>query len=183
MQDLTALLRTSVVVRELGEKCPSFSRTRWLFIFDILIWMYRRKEKIDAFLLASENNRTEMICLPDEWREFLLVLTPLKKLNLVMESPNFALWEVIPIVGKVLESWRELIPRVAEPVRDIMKHMAANLFTRFSHASSETVIAAYSLSEMGRMTLRRREEGFQTKGSNQERLELFDKLFSSSWEN
>lgn len=182
---LANMLRTPLVVRELGEKCPSTAETRWLYIFDVLAWLYARKEKIDAFLVGSENNRSGMTGLPDEWKEFLLVVTPLKRLNLQMEASSCSLWEVIPIVEKVIEGWKTLCPDLTETAKNIMKHMAACLFTRFSVASPGVVIAAYSLSELGRAILRRSEEGLQTKGSDRnpfvsERIASFNSLFSDS---
>ena len=45
-----------------------------------------------------------------------------------------------------------------------MKLLLENLFRRLAAVAPDTVVAAFALSELGREQLRRREDGFQTRG-------------------
>ena len=64
--------------------------------------IFKREEKLEAFLLASENNTTGWHSLPGDWKSVLYILWPLKSLNSMVESSSCALCELIPIVEKVL---------------------------------------------------------------------------------
>ena len=161
-------LRKPAAATELGEKCPCMCQTRWLYLVDVLMWIFKREEKLQAFLLASENNTSGRHTLPEDWKAVLLILWPLKRLNLLMEASSCALWELIPIIEKVLLAWRRLLPHLLDRHLEIMKVVVSSLFVRLRQASPAVVVAAYSLSELGRAVLRRKEQGFQTRGSEQE---------------
>ena len=165
IHELAALLRTGRVVREMGEKCPSVCQTRWLYIVDVLLWMCQREEKITAFLVASDNNRSGRIQFPAEWKRILLLFLPLKRLNLAMESSGCALWELIPIVCGMVNGWKKVMHLFSDEEALTLKILMTNLIVRLSATANATVVASYALSELGRSTLRRREEGFQTRGS------------------
>lgn len=165
--ELATLLRTSKVVRELGEKCPSVCPTRWLYIVDVLVWLYAREEKLTAFLLASENNETQWEQLPREWKQLLILLLPLKRLSLCMESSACALWEVIPIIEGVLNAWKKVMHLLSEEYLHVLRMMVTNLIVRFSAVAPQTINASFALSELGRDVLRQREEGLQTRGPSQ----------------
>ena len=168
VREFTIFLRKQAAITELGEKCPLICPTRWLYLVDVLSWIFERQEKLEAFLLASENNRSGLQTLPEDWKRMLLVLLPLKRMNLLMESSNCALWEVIPIVERVLFAWKRLIEHLPETDLLTMKIIVSNLFMRLRQASPSVVMTAYSLSELGRARLRQMEHGFQTKGPEQE---------------
>ena len=176
VNSLAALLRTSVVCRELGEKCPSLCPTRWLYVVDVLLWLYKRKTKINTFLLASENNSSGFSALPDEWRRLLLILLPLKRLSLAMEASDCGLWEVIPIIERVMSMWKIITPSLMGPDLELLVTIITRLITRFSLACPTVVAAAYSLSEMGRSVLRQRERGLQTRGPDEENLYVTERI-------
>ena len=178
IHSFVSLLRTSVVTRELGEKCPSLCPTRWLYVVDILIWIDKRKEKINAFLLASENNSSDLHALPDEWRRLLMILLPLKRLSLAMESSDCCLWEVIPILERIMNMWKAITSLLTEPDAEILSILLTRLITRLSHASPSVVAAAYSLSEMGRLVLRQREKGLQTRRTEEEESYATERIVS-----
>ena len=184
IHELATLLRKPRVTRELGEKCPSLCQTRWLYIVDVLMWLYARKDKITAFLLASDNNETDWEQLPREWKELLVLLMPLKRLSLCMESSDCGLWEVIPIVESVLNAWKKVLRSLSEEGLHALRIILTNLIIRFSRVAPATIAAAFALSEIGRDELRRREEGFQTRGAHStcyatDRIELMKTLFDN----
>ena len=164
ISDLAVALRKSRVVQELGETCPSTCPTRWLYVIDILQWLFRREDKLNAFLMASENNPTTKCQLPDEWKRFLLVFLPLKRLNLCFESSDCGLWEVIPLLQSAMSAWKKITVLLDEAEQDLLKLLLENLFRRLAAVAPDTVVAAFALSELGREQLRRREDGFQTRG-------------------
>ena len=89
---LVALLRRLQARRELNETCEKICETRWLFIVDILMWTFARKEKLNAFLLASDNNTSNFDKLPEEWECCLEILKPLKYFTYSVESSGCSLW-------------------------------------------------------------------------------------------
>ena len=179
---LATLLRKRRVTRELGEKCPAPCSTRWLYIVDILLWMFRRQEKLDTFLLASDNNTSELSELPVQWKRLLLILMPLKRLSLCVESSQCALWEVIPLVDAAFAAWKKVLPLLSDGEREALRLIALNLIRRLSVTSMDSVVACFALSELGRHHLRAREEGLQTRGDVHEfmvteRISSFQSLF------
>ena len=164
VSELVLILRRPIVCAELGEKCPSICQTRWLYIVDVLLWLFQRQDKINAFLMASENNETTHDHLPEEWKRLLFVLSPLKQLNLYMEASSCALWEVIPLVEKTMAVWKARLPLLMEHDTEILKELVTNLLLRLEHVSPSVVAAAFSLSELGRLVLRQKEKGLQTRG-------------------
>ena len=159
------LLRKPIVSEELAERCPSICPTRWLYLYDVLMWMYKRRDKLNAFLVASENNRSPFTSIPCEWIKVLAILTPLKALCLAVESSQCALWEMVPLVSGVMDAWRELAPKMDVDMSEVLRLHVANFLERFGKASNTTVITAFTLTEQGRECLRRKEVGFQTIGS------------------
>lgn len=176
VNSLAVLLRTSVVCRELGEKCPSLCPTRWLYVVDVLLWLYKRKTKINAFLLASENNSSGLNALPDDWRRLLMILLPLKRLSLAMEASDCGLWEVIPIVERVMSMWKLITSSLVGPDLELLVTIITRLITRLSLACPTVAAAAYSLSEMGRSVLRQRERGLQTRGPDEENVYVTERI-------
>ena len=162
---LVSLLRTAVVVEELREKCPAICPTRWLYLFDILMWLCTRKDKINAFLIGSDNNSSDFQSIPDEWQTLLDILRPLKLLSLAVESSGCALWEIIPLVAGVMKIWEHLIPGLDDDARDVLRIFVANFVWRFRRSSPEVAITSFTLTEQGREVLRRRDVGFQTRGA------------------
>ena len=165
IQELVRELRKPRIVRELGEKCPDLCQTRWLYIVDVLIWIYAREDKLNVFLLASDNNETQWKQLPLEWRQVMTILLPLKRLSLSMESSECALWEVIPIVESTMAAWRKVFHLLSDDGLELLKLAVTNLIRRFSRVVPSAISASFALSELGREVLRRREEGFQTRGT------------------
>ena len=168
IENLATLLRKHRVIREIGEKCPSPCSTRWLYIVDILLWMFRRETKLNAFLLASDNNTTEMKELPAEWKRLLLILMPLKRLSLCVESSQCALWEVIPLVDAAFGAWKKVVSLLSDDDREALRLLVLTLIKRLSVTSRDTAVACFALSELGRDILRSREEGLQTRGVTHE---------------
>lgn len=166
VSSLVTVLRKPGAVRELGEKCASICETRWLYIVDILIWMFRREEKINAFLLASDNNTTDLAILPQEWKICLRILEPLKWFTLRIEASQCALWEVVELVEHVMRSWQLLLQELSSELTHELLEMFTIVVDEFVLSlkgnSYNEVIASYSLSECGRERLRVVEEGFQT---------------------
>ena len=161
---LVALLRTPVVAEELGEKCPSLCPTRWLYLYDVLLWICLREDKLNAFLVASENNRSDFAAIPARWKTVLKILRPLKYLSLAVESSGCALWEAIPLVSTVIAIWKALSLSTNPNELELIRVMMANLIWRFSRASPATIVTSYSLTEHGRRYLREKEVGFQVRG-------------------
>ena len=163
---LVEVLRKPAAVRELGERCTSVCETRWLYIVDILIWMFRREEKINTFLLASDNNKTKLRKLPEEWKTCLRILSPIKWFTLRVEASQCALWEVVELVEHVMHSWQLLYQELAPDLSHELLQMFTIVVDEFVYSVKgncyNEVIASYSLSECGRERLRAVEEGFQT---------------------
>ena len=164
LAEMVTLLRTPVVVEELGEKCPSLCPTRWLYVYDVLLWMSIREDKLNAFLVGSELNRSDFTGIPHRWKSVLKILRPLKYLSLAVESSGCALWEVVPIVKSVTEIWKALSSFLDPEEMELLRIMMANFIWRFSGASPATVVTSYSLTEQGRRDLREKEIGFQVRG-------------------
>ena len=165
ISSLVRLLRSPAVAEELNEKCPSLCPTRWLYLFDVLIWLYSRQDKIDAFLLASDNNTSSFGSLPGGWKNILQILRPLKLLSLAVESSDCALWEIIPLVTGVMKAWSTIVCSLDSDALEVLRILVANFIWRFSRSSPTVVVTAFTLSEQGRDLLRSREVGFQTRGS------------------
>ena len=165
---LVKALRKTEVRKELGEKCESICPTRWLYLVDVLAWILQREEKINVFLLASDNNETTMSQLPEEWAFCFAILKPLKRFSLCVEASQCALWEVKDLVDCVIESWRKVAEKFREdvkegtPLYDMFRTVVVEFVNMVQRNAYNEVITSYSLSELGREMLRRCENGLQT---------------------
>ena len=111
---LVGCLRKPAARQELNETCPSICETRWLYLVDLLLWCFARRDKLDAFLTASQNNYTDFANLPLEWEVCLEILKPLQYFTYAVESSQCALWEVKVLVDNVMEAWDKLLVHMPE---------------------------------------------------------------------
>ena len=181
ISELVKLLRTTIVSEELAEKCPSLCPTRWLYLYDVIMWIYERRDKLNAFLIASENNLSGFTSIPHEWLKMLAILKPLKALCLAVESSQCALWEMVPLVSGVMTAWSGLAANLDPDMREVLRLHIANFVERFCRASNTKVITAFALTEQGRECLREKEIGFQTIGPVGQPCFTTDRI-ASMWE-
>ena len=162
IQALVRCLRKPAARRELNETCPAICKTRWLYVVDILLWCFARKDKLNAFLTASENNYTHFTNFPAEWGVCLEILKPLKYFTYAVESSECALWEVKILVDNVIEAWRNLSGHIPEQSKRMFGIFVREFVLLLKRNAYKDVITSYSLTECGREELRHKEEGFQT---------------------
>lgn len=165
---LVAVLRHPKARQELNETCEKICETRWLYIVDILMWMFARKEKLNTFLLASDNNTSNFDKLPEEWECLLEILKPLKYFTYSVESSDCSLWEVKVLVDNVMQTWRRMWPEVPEALRTMFVIIVSEFVSLVKRNAYDEVVTSYCLTELGRQEIRSKEEGFQTELDTEE---------------
>lgn len=171
--ELVNVLRKTEARKEIGERCQSICPTRWLYLVDLMAWILQREEKINVFLLASDNNSTDMTQLPSEWRFCFEILKPLKRFTSCVEASQCALWEVKDLVDGVIESWIKVYERFSEslsedtPLREMFRIIVEEFIGMLRRNAYKEVITSYSLSELGREAIRRCQQGLQTEADGQ----------------
>lgn len=125
------------------------------------------------FLLASDNNSTDMTQLPSEWRFCFEILRPLKRFTSCLEALQCALWEVTDLVDGVIELWMKVYERFREsfsedrPLGDMFRIVVEEFIVMLQRNAYNEVITSYSLIELGREVIRRCEQGLLTEADGQ----------------
>ena len=117
LDTLTALLRKSFVRCHLQNiKTPAFPKTRWLYVFDALLWITQRRDKINNALRESRKAKTSeyqkftnILEIPDSFSYLLDALKPIKKLQLAFENEKVGLPFVYPFLIYTIRKYQIII--------------------------------------------------------------------------
>ena len=169
IKSLANILRRPAAREELVETCEAICETRWLYIVDTLMWTFDRKDKLNAFLVASDNNTSGFENLPDEWECCLEILKPLKYFTYSVESSDCSLWEVKVLVENVMGTWSELSSHVLRTLPPMFAIIVSEFVSLLKKNAYHEVITSYCLTELGREDIRVKEEGFQTEYEGDEK--------------
>ena len=157
-------LRKQGAVKFIGSKCPTFSKTRWIYAYDVLAWFSRHGKKIDDY---KEHLGEEPLRRLKEFIMFGRLLLPLKAFSLYVEGSQAKLENIIPLVEYVMSQWRELW---ADPeyrgksMSAILSELQARFLARMSIHNLREACAAYALSLPGREQIRMENVGVRTLG-------------------
>jgi hypothetical protein len=182
-------LRGKIGVDFLGARCPLIPKTRWLYVTGILDFIAANAAKIqdlgrtlttpdrrrddsedgdDADGSLSGNALMHEMAngVPLLFEECRAILRPIRYLCDVFERRTSALWQVIPLAKKVIESYRQRYEARFWKHGDsytILKQILMKFRARIGSNSPATVMLAFLLSPAGRKAARNREYGFTIK--------------------
>ena len=162
-------LRSKQAIQIIGKKCPSVIKTRWMYIYDVLNFMLRNKEKIENFYIIKNSEDSESINyiekITKEMNFIYMLLFPLRMLILIFEKKNASLCSLIPLVKEYFEMMKDLktkMGKVQNYLIDIFKELLLRVISRIKNISPEAVITSYVLTASGRADLRQRAKGILT---------------------
>lgn len=157
-------IRKTEAIEFIGSKCPSQSTTRWLYIVDILLFILNNREKINDFLLIT-NNSDILIDGNIEFTYKILVL--LKLFSLIVEKDSFQIYNIVPLAREFLNELN-LLYDVTENQdwKNIIDIVDSSTRTRLANNSLNETITSYALSGAGQAELRRKYASILTKNPN-----------------
>lgn len=179
--ELTNILRKKEAVQNIGLKCPSISKTRWLYLFDILLFILQNQEKINIYISTLNLN------IEQSHKNFEILfkaLLPLKIFCLIVESKNTCLNEIVEIVQSIVQLWERLFPNPNVEVDDFLSNALTFFYARLLHNAFQYSILSYLFTSAGRHFIRQENRGYRVRGTNNlyyhsSNLELIDVLYKS----
>ena len=134
---ITTLLRKPFVKQKLkgNVKVPKFPKTRWLYAFDALLWIFQREESINKALWQAYSEKaeeyekiTKQRKIPEEFSHLIDALMPIKKLQLAFENEKTALPLVYPFLVRTIRIYQSMIngncnPGIIKFARPIMNSL------------------------------------------------------------
>jgi hypothetical protein len=143
----------------LGRKCPNLVPTRWVYVVDVLRFIFDRIDDVNAVLIAHD-----LPIVPDELKELYWLLLPLKLFSLSMENRSRKLHEVLPLAKEVMREYQEIrvISIIASSSEDIeiLDKLTAHFVARLRINAFEDTVTAWVLSIDGRERIRTKEARF-----------------------
>ena len=115
---ITTLLRKPFVKQKLKDKAkvPKFPKTRWLYAFDALLWIFQREENINKALQQAYVEKTgeyvkvtKLRKIPEDFSHLIDALMPIKKLQLAFENEKTALPLVYPFLVRTIRIYQSMI--------------------------------------------------------------------------
>lgn len=159
---ITNIIRKNEAVNFIGAKCPTFSRTRWLYIVDILLFITSHKPEINNYLQTLRANNLE-VPLIDNSIEFVYhFLVYLKVFSLIVEKKNFQMFNIVLLVRELLHQLKQLYQKSSSQFHEILEIADAYIRARFKHNAYKTVMTCFALSGIGRNEIRRKYYGIRT---------------------
>lgn len=169
-------LRKPIMAGLIGTLCPVICRTRWLYIADVLAWILKRRRSLNSMFLKARKTRNVQLRrlveeelpyqIPEEYIQLFQVLLPLKLFCLRVERTDARLCDIPPLVRGVVDMYRSIDWKsLSERIREVGKCLLASFMSRVSCNARDESVAAYLLSPVGRMEIRKSFAGLRTRGS------------------
>lgn len=122
--------------------------------------MFDREAKLNAFLIASDNNTGGFEHLPEQWECCLEILKPLKYLTYSLES-DCSCDEVKVLVDNVMVIWSELSSHELRTIQPMFATIASEFLSLLKKNAYNEVITSYCLTELGREEIGSRRKVFR----------------------
>ena len=159
---LINLLRKPKYSEVMGQLCPKYIQTRWLFIYDSLLYIMENRILISE-LLSADNSENAYIS--DELIDLFLLLTPLKLFLLQIERRDGCLYWVVDCMHELLQQWKSISNKLKTEIGIEILNMLSSLFLfKIFQNNFEAISASYLLSKNGRLNVRRIEAGYSVEG-------------------
>ena len=153
--NLSTFIRKQSAVRHIKAKCPTIVRTRWLYIVDVLLFIFKHIGEINDYLQMHVDEEIPYDKIPIEFADLYLILLPLKILVLYFEKRSSKLHQVIPLFREGMLYFSQISDRIhTETGKKIFEIVLTCYLSRFKVNAKEQVIASYSLSIDGLKELR-----------------------------
>lgn len=157
---ITTLLRKPFVKQKLkgNIKVPIFPKTRWLYAFDALLWIFQREESINKALSQSYAERngeyikiTKLQKVPEEFSYLIDALMPIKRLQLAFENEKTALPLVYPFLVRTIRIYESMINGNGNPeVKKFAKPIMKSLINEFKEkARIPLLVFSFAITPLG----------------------------------
>lgn len=157
IMSIAHLLRTKPAVNFLNVKCPSISTTRWLYVVDILFFMILHKDDINSYIEINNIATGSIYEQIGEKFEFIYNLLVLLKLfSLIVEKNEFEFYNIIPLTREFFSELDNLYRNTENEIyKNIINLLDLNMRIRLLNNAYFQTIAAYVLSNTGRIEIRK----------------------------
>jgi hypothetical protein len=156
---IVSFLRTRNSIETIGEKCPTPVRTRWIYIVEIIQWIYQREEIVLQCL-----HRANQVLLTEAIRSLYLVLIPLYLFSLVIERKETKLCDVIPILFEMQRQFLVIGSGLNSNYTALINYVTLHFFSRIQSSNYQALLAAFAFSPTGRDIIRDKEKHYLTRG-------------------
>lgn len=162
---IVQIIRKPQAIDFIGSKCPTVSKTRWLYIVDILLFLLDKRDKINNYLQIQSSDKDDEKFLIDENMEFAYkLLVILKMFSLVVEKDSFQLFNIVPLMREFFSEINMLYSCIEKKEwRDIISITDASMRIRLKKNAYSETITSYALSGAGRSELRKKYISIRTK--------------------
>ena len=155
LSDFVTLLRKEDAVRQIGKLCPKPIQTRWLYIYEPLLFIYQNRNTISE--LGYQ--------IPIEFEELRYILTPLKCFLLEIERKESKLFWVIDLFEEMLKQWKEIVRMVnCSSCKKYLNVLISIFIAKLYSNNYESLCTASLLSKNGRQNIRRIQFGYNVIG-------------------
>ena len=162
--EIMKIARSRECVQFINASCPSYSRIRWLFIVDVLLFLLDKRNEINNFIQISNVSEDPDCLMIDKDIEFAYkVLVQLKMFSLNVEKSRFHLFNIVPLAREFFEELKKLYTNINDQKwREIISIIDALMRLKLKHNALEITITSYALSSVGRAELRKKYAGIRT---------------------
>lgn len=159
-----SLLRTKNAVDFIGAKCPSISKTRWIFIADVLLFMKIHKDSVNNFIeIYNQTESTNFIKFEEKFDSKYNLVILLKIFSLIVENNDFELYNIVPLVIEFFTQIEILYNSANnETFKLIIDNLDLKMRIRLLNNAYYPTLTAYCLSSVGRIELRKKYFGIRT---------------------
>ena len=173
IKSIVTILRKNTSTAFIGKKCPSIVETRWLYIYDILIFIQRFKNEVITILKGCEE--VELEAKLPEILELIQIIKPLRLFCDAMEK-NYSISAVGHYVKEVIEYFQK---QNFLFVQDIFEDIFTNFIARIQSNNFDLVVASYFLSSSGRAYFRNRYKKSVTYSPNEDKYYKYPSILEA----
>lgn len=155
---IVKLIRKPDTIKFIGTKCPTISKTRWLYIADILLFLLAKRDKINDYLQIQNGNKDlDPILINDDIEFTYKLLILLKSFSLIVEKEDFNLFNIVPLTKEFFSELNSLYSCITKlEWKEMINIVDSSMRLRLMKNAYNETVTAYGLSSTGRGELRKK---------------------------
>lgn len=160
IENIGILLRKPAV-KNFDLRVPFIPKTRWLYSYDIAIWIMKREKKVNEVIRLLVDKEPNVFNekrfkpfsrgIPDVFHKFIRAAKPLKILQLAYENEKVGLPLVYPFFIYAIEMLNSCISDDDSCIKTIASNLKKNLVSQFREKTRIPIIVlAFALTPIGK---------------------------------
>ena len=160
IDDLSVLLRKPSAQKN-RIKIPNIPKTRWLYSYDVALWIIKRKKEINDALSNMMQSNSSLFSspkfsvfkngVPAMLYDFITATKPMKVLQLAYENERVGLPFVYPFYMNAMNELQFRMDKRNDTVKNIAKSLAKHLAFEFKEKTRIPILAlAFALTPAGK---------------------------------